>query len=669
MLRSLRALGASLGLSILAALLPACDTPAPPTPADPSVADQVRQLAAILDYVAADYPAAVRGRQIASSLEYQEQLNFLTDADALAAGLPAVDRPPLELREQIAALRDLIEQLAPGEQVATRARAARSQLLAHYGVVLAPSAPPSFERGRALYAESCVACHGPDGRGNGVLAPTLTPAPRSFHDLEVMADLTPARAFSALTDGLDGTAMTSFGSLSASERWSLAFYVFTLRHEPSAIERGDLAYEQSGRAVAATPTRLAGASDAEIDRALAGTGLNAEERASALAFLRGSAPYRTTGAPFDPTRELLARALASYHAGDPAAARRQLSAAYLDGFEPHEAALALHDPELVTGIEQAFLDTRAALENGVGFAAAEQRVLRIGALLDSGEERLAGSGSNRVAFVGSLVILLREGLEGALLVLLLLGWARQAGADGRDARAVQRGWIAALALGAVTWVAAGSLLGWLGGARRELIEGVVALAAAVVLLAASHFVLAQLNARRRVERLRRRLDAAVSPARRRVVLASLAFVAVYREAFEVVLFLRALMLDAGSSGLAIAAGAGTGVTLLVVLVIFGRRVGSSLAPNRVLRASGALLCALAVVLAGKGIRSLQEAGLASIHALGSPRIDWLGVYPTVETLAAQGIAITVFAAIALWAYASARAGTKVDSPASDRAPA
>ena len=47
---------------------------------------------------------------------------------------------------------------------------------------------------------------------------------------------------------------------------------------------------------------------------------------------------------------------------------------------------------------------------------------------------------------------------------------------------------------------------------------------------------------------------------------------------------------------------------------------------------------LAVVLAGKGVAALQEAGMLGVHPLaGFPRSPLLGVYPTVETLLAQGV--------------------------------
>ena len=49
---------------------------------------------------------------------------------------------------------------------------------------------------------------------------------------------------------------------------------------------------------------------------------------------------------------------------------------------------------------------------------------------------------------------------------------------------------------------------------------------------------------------------------------------------------------------------------------------------------------LAVVLIGKGVAALQEAGYSPLHPLpGFPRIELLGLYPTMETAAAQMLMI------------------------------
>ena len=63
-------------------------------------------------------------------------------------------------------------------------------------------------------------------------------------------------------------------------------------------------------------------------------------------------------------------------------------------------------------------------------------------------------------------------MEAALLIAALLGIATQAGLADRK-RCVHLGWLTALALGLVTWLASSRLIA-ISGARREMIEGVTA---------------------------------------------------------------------------------------------------------------------------------------------------------------------------------------------------
>ena len=62
-------------------------------------------------------------------------------------------------------------------------------------------------------------------------------------------------------------------------------------------------------------------------------------------------------------------------------------------------------------------------------------------------------------------------------------------------------------------------------------------------------------------------------------------------------------------------------------------------------ASSLLVAVLAVVLAGKGIAGLQEAGWVHTSPVAFPRIDILGIRPTLQTLLAQ-LAVLVAVAIA-----------------------
>jgi high-affinity iron transporter len=601
----------------------ACSSPPPESRGDTAeIADRVRRLGSILDYVAADYPGCVARGQITSELEFAEQQAFMKDARDLLKSLPPRKSSP-DLKKRLETLSRDVDVLADAGKVSAEARALGKEVLLTYGIVVAPTAQPNFERGALLYRENCVLCHGQTGKGDGPRTkqkPPMKVPPRSFHDPEVMAAMSPVRAYNAITDGIADTDMAKWDLLSSNDRWNLAFFVMTLRH-PAAPVNPPVPLPTLGR--------LARATDVELDPTQGVT----------LAYLRRVAPYQGDRSLAD-THALLNESLDLYKKKQPVAAREKVASAYLDGFEPHEAALAT---DQVMAIEKHFLELRAAMSQNAPVVEVEQRVLGLQQALEVAAPSQVSAG---FAFFTSAAIVIREGMEGALLILLLLGAVKQAGGGMRERRAVHQGWLAALGAGVLCWFLADHLVSGIGGARREWIEGAVSILAAVVLFLVSHFVLAQADARRRVQAIRERLADALRSARHPIWLSSVAFIAVFREAFETVLFLQALMLDAGGGGAVVAAGALTGMGLLIGVVYALVRLGRRLQPGRVLNVLGGLMCVLSIVMIGKGVRSLQEAGVVSQTALGSLRIDSLGIFPTVETILAQAVMAIAFAVLA-----------------------
>ena len=114
----------------------------------------------------------------------------------------------------------------------------------------------------------------------------------------------------------------------------------------------------------------------------------------------------------------------------------------------------------------------------------------------------------------------------------------------------------------------------------------------------------------------------------------LAFLVVYREAFETILFYAALW-NEGNGG-TILAGALAAVLVLGVIAYAMLRLSRTLPITQFFKWSAALIAVLAVVLIGKGIGALQEAGMVPITPLpGVPRVALLGIFPTAEAVAAQ----------------------------------
>lgn len=587
---------------------------------------EAQRLVHILGYTAGDYGGAVADGAVVNPTEYEEQLALLTDAGKIAGTLKAPGAAT-DFVAQVARVRALVERKAPEADVRAAVAEVRVAVTTAFRLPEAPSAPPDAHRGKALYAEHCANCHGQDGHADTDQARSLTPHPASFHDPKVCDPLTPLRAASTVRFGINGTAMVPFSTLSDADRWALAFYVIGLRHTAAPADD----------APTYTLAELSTRCDEDLMKELRDAGFAEAKIPSLLADLRRRAPFedRAGKSPLALARARLDRARISAARGELRAARAAVIDAYLEGIEPAEGALRASDPALVRSIEERFLTLRGRLEAGAPPPEIDAAVTAL--LADvTRAERIVGGGSGQQGFASTALasggIFLREGVEAALLIAALLGIATKAGLGDRK-RWVHAGYGSAIVLGVITWFVSTRLIA-ISGASREMIEGVTALLATLVLFYVSYSLLAG----KEVARWMRFLRAQVSPRRAAISLFGVSFLAAYREAFETVLFYQTLLSSHASTTAALAGAAG-GAVLLVALVVAYSRAGRFAPPQVFFKVSSYLLYALAVVFAGQGVAALQLTGTLPIHPLGVPSLPALGVHPTVETCAAQGVLI------------------------------
>jgi high-affinity iron transporter len=323
---------------------------------------------------------------------------------------------------------------------------------------------------------------------------------------------------------------------------------------------------------------------------------------------------------------LLSESLQAYRQGQTRRAQDLAVSSYLDGFELIEPSLDAVDRSLRVTIEEEMTRYRTMLRDGATPSAVEAQAERLQSLLADAQRALSsGSLAAGPAFISAFVILLREGLEAVLVVAAIVALLVRAGR--RDALpAVHAGWIVALLLGALTWAIA-SYVVTISGATREVTEGVTALTATVVLLWVGFWMHDKSHAERWAAYLRTRLHGALG---RRATwgLAFVSFVAVYREVFETVLFYQALWLQTASNARpALMGGLGAAAVVLALLSWLIIRGSLRLPLGIFFGATSVVLAALAVVLAGKGIRALQEAAMLPIRPIAVPSLPLLGVYP------------------------------------------
>jgi high-affinity iron transporter len=200
--------------------------------------------------------------------------------------------------------------------------------------------------------------------------------------------------------------------------------------------------------------------------------------------------------------------------------------------------------------------------------------------------------------------MLREGLEAALIVAIVLAYLKTIGREA-DARPVWWGTLSAVAVSLLAGVIIFNALGGLEGEAEEITEGVIAFVATGVLTGMIFWMAKQ--ARFIKGNLQDKVDAAIK-AGSSVGLGAIAFVAVLREGLESALFLLSTSVGEESSG-AQFTGAVLGVAAAVGIGYLVYK-GSRRVNLRVFfRVTGALILLFAAGLLARGIHEFQEVGL------------------------------------------------------------
>ena len=264
-------------------------------------------------------------------------------------------------------------------------------------------------------------------------------------------------------------------------------------------------------------------------------------------------------------------------------------------------------------------------------------------------EAAVGSGPSSTAAVitNTAVIVFREGLEGVLILAALI--AGMVGSQRRLRKPLLYGVAAALLATVATWVIAQTVISSLQFYGEKL-EAVISLVAVAVLLLILNWFyhrvywsdrLAGFHGRKKRLVSAGLVGATMAPL---LGLAALGFSSVYREGFETVLFLQAIVLEAGVGTVLLGVALGlAGVAGVAVLTIALQR---KLPHRKMLVATGVLILAVLVVMVGTTVQTLQVVGWVPVHPIPGVRLPywsgaWFGLFPTWEGIAAQAGAIAL----------------------------
>ncbi|MFM8269934.1 MAG: FTR1 family protein, partial [Pseudomonadota bacterium] len=461
------------------------------------------------------------------------------------------------------------------------------------GISTKPSHSVDMVSGKNHYEQNCYQCHGAKGLGDGPASGNFDPPPTNFTDNKLQGK-GPFHFFNVIQLGIPGTSMPAFNHLSSEEIWNISFYV-------SELQKGN-------RSTVTSENQT---------------------------FL-----FRA--------HQALDQSLKAYQRGDFQAARNHAVSAYLDGVEPLEPKLRVKDVKFSSQLEQSLMQIRKQIQNRDSESELAQAFTQAHRLLEQAEKLISHQiPSLWFIFSVSFGIFLREAFEAALLLITLLGVVRSFG-NRSAVLAVHGGWSLALLLGILAWFFSGWVLN-MTGAQRELLEGSVALFAVFLLL---YFGL-WMHRKSEIGKWRNFIQEMVLLAKEKrnvFILGSIAFMGVFREVFETVVFLRALLLEAGGyHQLALATGVLTALTLVIVLSWLSVKLSARLPIRQLFMVSSWIMFFLSFIMLGKGIHALQETGLIPISEFEmGPRWDLFGLYPSYQTLGAQLILVIFLLAIRRW---------------------
>lgn len=630
------------------------------TPTAPSTDSAVvaRRVAASAQLAAQEYRIGVVAGRIVAAAEVEEARLFLNEAIRSAKLLPIIAAGPTVAGLERAL--GLVERTGAPDSVDLAVRNLTDALASSLRVVLVemPERTPSLARGRELFQRECSACHGELGKGDGAAGRALKPPPPSLADPVGLMAATPLGYYQRITMGVNGTAMPAFESrLPLEDRWALAVYASTLRQ---AVPTGVVPEGMQ------TFSAVAKLSDAEILAAL-GAGATRGELAAVRAFQATDDETAVIAGVFTTVRGKVSESTTLAGQGRHTDAVAAAFDAYL-AFEKVERAVRSREPALATKLETSFATLRARAGGGATAAELAGLAGTLAAELEQAERIVSDQVSSTNLFVQSLMIMLREGLEAILIIGALMAFLSRVGA-GHRRRDIHIGVGAAVALSLLTAVLLETVFA-LSPSNQETMEGFTMVAAVGVLFYVSYWLLSKMEVQKWNAFVKDKMQEAVSGGSV-FALASAAFLAVYREGFETVLFYKALFLSGGSGSFApVVLGIGVGSVVLAIVYVAINRYGVRLPLKPFFAVTSAFLYYTAFVFAGKAVAELQAGNtLPTTMLIGWPRVPALGIYPTVESMLAQGV-LALLAVIALgWVFLVQRPRDAVRDAALADAPA
>jgi high-affinity iron transporter len=277
--------------------------------------------------------------------------------------------------------------------------------------------------------------------------------------------------------------------------------------------------------------------------------------------------------------------------------------------------------------------------------------------LGKAQDAIGGSNSSATAVsVNTATIVFREGLE-AVLILAALMAGLQRGAYSHLRKPLWWGAMAALGATAITWLLARGLLSSLARFGEHL-EAIVSLIAVAVLLLITNWFFHKTYWSGWLQNFQKKKgEIARGDVGQYIGMIILGFTSIYREGFETVLFLQAMVLDAGTN--IVMGGIGLGMVGVIAVGLLLFLVQVKLPYKKMLIITGVMISSVLVTMVGMTIHVFQVVGWLTLHPIRAFEFPywaslWFGLYATWEGIILQAASFV----FVLGSYFLAKALTK-----------
>jgi len=358
--------------------------------------------------------------------------------------------------------------------------------------------------------------------------------------------------------------------------------------------------------------------------------------------------------------KLLEAGKEAFAAGDMDAAYDYVNSAYYGWYETtgfERTAMGFIGNGRKSEVELAFAAPKSVAKKGGTQADYDKYVAELSAMLHEDANKLdgttgeessdGGAAAGAATFAACFSIIVREGLEAILVVGAIIAYLVKSG-NQKSLRSVYLGAILGIVCSFISaWLL--NLLKFANAAPQEIIEGVTALIAVVVLYYVSNWMLSKSETEAWNAYIQGQVDSSVETGSG-FALAFTAWLAVFREGAEVILFYQPLL--SGDNMNMVWAGFGVGCAVLVAVYIGVRYFSVRLPLKPFFRFTSIFMFLMSISFLGSGIKELIEGNVIVMTPISwipsNEVLEVLGIYPCVETIVPQLVLIAI--TIAVYVY-------------------